>query len=73
MKVTFLGSDSVGGGCPTLYRTDRGTIVVQGEQVTDPEALEQFRDVLDGETFVEVPAELGKYWPTASRAAGLAD
>lgn len=66
MKVTFLGSDSVGGGCPTLYRTDRGTIVVQGEQVTDPEALEQFRDVLDGETFVEVPAELGKYWPPAS-------
>lgn len=63
MKLTFLGTDSVGGGCPALYRTDRNTIVVQGNRVTDPEALAQLRDVLDGETFVEVPAELGKYWP----------
>jgi hypothetical protein len=35
--------------------------------------LSQLRDVLEGETFVEVPAELGKYWPGTSRAAGLAD
>jgi hypothetical protein len=65
MKLTFLGTDSVGGSCPTLYTTDRGTIVVQGNRVTDTEALTQLRDALEGEAFVEVPIELGKHWPSA--------
>ena len=67
MELTFLGKDetqSGTGGCPSLYRTDHGTIVVQGRRLTDPKALSQLRDVLEGETFVEVPAELGKYWPS---------
>lgn len=68
MKLTFLGTDSVGGGCPTLYRTDRGTVVVQGNRVTDPEALAQLRDVLDGEAFVEVPIDLVKYWPGMAKS-----
>jgi hypothetical protein len=63
VKLTFIGSDSRQGNCPTIYRTDRGTVVVQGQRVTDPEALAQLRDVLDGETFVEVPIDLGKHWP----------
>lgn len=63
MKLTFIGGTSEAGGCPSLYRTDRGTIVVQGQQVTDPEALSQLRDVLKGEAFVEVPGELGRFWP----------
>lgn len=61
MRLRFLGSTSKDGDCPTLYETDRGTIVVQGYQVTDPEALTQLRDVLPGETFVEVPRELLKF------------
>lgn len=61
MKLRFLGTTSKDGDCPTLYATDRGTIVVQGYQVTDPEALDQLRDVLPGETFVEVPRELLKF------------
>lgn len=61
MRLRFLGSTSKDGECPTLYETDRGTIVVQGYQVTDPEALTQLRDVLPGETFVEVPRELLKF------------
>ncbi|MEW1838130.1 hypothetical protein AB0392_09245 [Nonomuraea angiospora] len=56
--MRFLGSTSEAGACPTLYETDRGTIVVQGLQVTDTEALADLRDVLDGETAVEVPREL---------------
>ncbi|GAA4955728.1 hypothetical protein HD597_001600 [Nonomuraea thailandensis] len=56
--MRFLGSTSEAGACPTLYETDRGTIVVQGLQVTDAEALADLRDVLDGETAVEVPREL---------------
>ncbi|TMR88505.1 hypothetical protein [Nonomuraea basaltis] len=58
MRMRFLGSTSEAGACPTLYETDRGTIVVQGLQVTDAEALADLRDVLDGETAVEVPMEL---------------
>ncbi|MGI5288827.1 hypothetical protein ACQEVF_36520 [Nonomuraea polychroma] len=58
MRMRFLGSTSEAGACPTLYETDRGTIVVQGLEVTDAEALADLRDVLDGETAVEVPREL---------------
>ncbi|WP_240617184.1 hypothetical protein [Nocardioides speluncae] len=39
---------------PTLYKTDRGSWVVQGWVVTDPEALRQL-NVPDGETVVEIP------------------
>ncbi|MEV0596286.1 hypothetical protein [Nonomuraea cavernae] len=58
MRMRFLGSTSEAGACPTLYETDRGTIVVQGLRLTDPQALADLRDVLDGETAVEVPREL---------------
>ncbi|MGN9842371.1 hypothetical protein ACTMTI_30035 [Nonomuraea sp. H19] len=58
MRMRFLGSTSEAGACPTLYETDRGTIVVQGLELTDAEALADLRDVLDGETAVEVPREL---------------
>ncbi|MFW5420979.1 hypothetical protein J0910_30635 [Nocardiopsis sp. CNT-189] len=58
MKLKMLGSTSQGGGCPTLYETETGDIVVQGDRLTDPEALAQIKDVLDGEEFVVVPREL---------------
>lgn len=58
MRLTFLGTTSNNGNCPTLYATDRGTLVVQGYAVTDPHAREQLRDLLPGEDAVEIPAEL---------------
>ncbi|MEU7830366.1 hypothetical protein [Nonomuraea sp. NPDC049129] len=61
MKLRFLGSTSDGGACPTLYETDRGTFVVQGDEVTDPEALAELRNVLPGESFVEIPKELLRF------------
>jgi hypothetical protein len=61
VKLTFLGSTSQEGQCPTLYATDRDTFVVQGLTVTDPEALGDLRDVLPGETFVEVPKALLRF------------
>jgi hypothetical protein len=61
MRLKFLGSDSEEGECPTLYATDRGTYVVQGWKVTDPEALGDLRDVLEGESFVEIPRELLRF------------
>ena len=58
MKLTFLGTTSQGGDCPTLYETEAGDIVVQGDRLTDPEALAQLRGVKDTEVFVVVPREL---------------
>jgi hypothetical protein len=58
MRLRFLGSTSEAGTCPSLYETDRGTIVVQGLAVTDPDARGDLRHVLEGETVVEVPREL---------------
>ena len=43
-----------GGSCPTIYRTDQGTLVVQGYKVADGIGV----DVPDGEALVEIPFEL---------------
>ncbi len=64
MRLTMLGTTSEDGECPTLYETDNGDIVVQGDRLTDPEALAQLQHVRPGETFVVVPRELlTKYAP----------
>lgn len=56
MRLTLVGKDpdSNPTGSPTVYRTDRGSWVVQGWVVTDPDALAAM-DVPDGETCVEIP------------------
>ena len=46
-----------GGSCPAVYKTDRGTFLVQGERVTDPEALAAV-GLPEHETLGEVPASL---------------
>jgi hypothetical protein len=51
------------GGSPTLYATDRGTYVVQGWRVSDPEAQAQLV-VPRHETVVEVPAALLRFAPS---------
>ena len=61
MRLRFLGSTSDDGQCPTLYETERGTYIVQGDTVTDPEALAELRNVLPGESFVEIPKELLRF------------
>jgi hypothetical protein len=63
MRLEFLGTTSGGGNCPNLYRTDRGTYVVQGEKVTDPEALATLgeRGLPDHETVVEIPTALLRF------------
>lgn len=60
MRLTFIGktSGSNEGSCPALYKTDRGTYVVQGKIVTDPRALGDVRDLAADETIVEVPADV---------------
>ena len=44
-----------GGTCPTVYRTDRGTYVVQGRTVTADGAGV---DLPEGESLVEIPTAL---------------
>lgn len=60
MRLTFLGKDSQPNQSPTLYATDRGSYVVQGWVVTQPEVLTKIV-LADNETVVEVPAKLMTY------------
>jgi hypothetical protein len=56
MKLTLVAGDpeSAPKNSPTLYKTDRGSWVVQGWVVTDPDALAAL-NLPDGETVVEIP------------------
>jgi hypothetical protein len=60
MRLSYLGKMKGSGknGCPALYATDRGTFVVQGKIVLDPEAIADLREVAADETYVEVPADV---------------
>ena len=71
MRLRFLGADTKDKGCPSLYATDRGTYVVQGWMVTDPEALGDLRNVLEGESFVEIPKELLRFAANDPAGEGL--
>ncbi|MBT1187110.1 hypothetical protein HET69_24705 [Streptomyces sp. CJ_13] len=53
MKVTKLVSTCENGDCPTLYATDRDTLLVQGEAPAD-HGLE----IPAKEAVVEIPMEL---------------
>jgi hypothetical protein len=59
MELKFIRktSGSLGGNCPALYQTDRGTYVVQGWQLDD-ETRAKLRDLGADESAVEVPADV---------------
>jgi hypothetical protein len=57
MKLELLRGCSDGKTCPAVHRTDRGTVVIQGWAVTDPEALREL-SLPAGELAVEIPADL---------------
>jgi hypothetical protein len=42
-------------GCPTIYKSDRGTLIVQGYAILPSRVG---LDVPDGELLVEIPADL---------------
>ena len=52
------GSCNDGKTCPTLYRSDRETAVVQGWIITDPDTVALAGDLSEGESVVEIPAGL---------------
>jgi len=53
MKVVVGGCFD--GTCPTIYATERGTVVIQGQQINDSDVT-----LGEGEVLVEIPAELLK-------------
>lgn len=63
MRIALVGRDpeSRPNGSPTIYRTDRGSWLVQGWVVTDPEAL-SIMDVPGGETVVEIPDRMLQFF-----------
>jgi hypothetical protein len=62
MRVTFLGSTSQNGGSPTLWATDRDSLVVRGYRVTDSQALADLGEVPSGEADIEIPLELLSFY-----------
>lgn len=59
MELEFIHKtrDSGTGNCPALYRAANGNYVVQGWALDD-ETRAQLRDVAEGETAVEIPADV---------------
>jgi hypothetical protein len=68
MRLTFMGKDPESNptGSPTIYRTDRGSWIVQGWLVTDREALARMT-IPDGETAVEIPDRMLQYFRQGDR------
>lgn len=67
MHVKFLGSDpeSQEGRSPTLFatdRTNRKTYIAQGWIVTDPQTLADIGPVPEGETIIEIPEDVLKFY-----------
>lgn len=71
MHLTFIGKDpdSNPTGSPTVFRTDRKSWVVQGWEVTDPDALAQM-DIPAGETAVEIPDRMLQFFRQEGRGRG---
>lgn len=67
MRIAFVAKDpgSEPSGSPTLYRTDRGSWVVQGWTVTDPDELASMSIRL-GEICVEIPERLVPFFNRTS-------
>lgn len=69
MRLTLVGKDPESNptGSPTVYRTDRGSWVVQGWTVTDSEALAQMK-IPAGEGCVEIPDRMIQFFRQVDRA-----
>lgn len=67
MRARFLGKDpeSQVGQSPALFvtdRTDRKTYIARGWVVTDPQALADVGPVPEGETIIEIPEDVLKFY-----------
>jgi hypothetical protein len=60
--MQLLGGESGNTGSPRVYKTDRGTLVIQGYIVDDPQALAAVATPAH-ETLVEIPYSLLRHLP----------
>ena len=65
MQIRLIAADpeSQPTNSPTLYKTDKGSWIVQGWVVTDSSALAAL-DIPEGETCVEIPDRLIPFFQT---------
>jgi len=63
MRIEFVCKDpeSNPDNCPSVYRTDRDSWIVQGWVVSDPEALAELV-IPEGESAVEIPDRLLRHF-----------
>lgn len=63
MELTLVAGDpeSQPTNSPTLYKTDRGSWIVQGWVVDDPDALATLK-LPNGETAVEIPDRMIQFF-----------
>jgi hypothetical protein len=63
VRLQLVASDpeSNPSNSPTLYRTDRGSWLVQGWVVTDPDALTEM-NIPAGESVVEIPDRMIQFF-----------
>ncbi|WP_205650413.1 hypothetical protein [Actinoplanes solisilvae] len=54
-RLELLAASCVIGSCPTVYVTDRGTVVVQGYAISETDAG---LTLAPGEGLVEIPCDL---------------
>ncbi|MEV0618654.1 hypothetical protein AB0I81_35385 [Nonomuraea sp. NPDC050404] len=68
MKITLVAKDpnSQPQGSPTLYKTDRGSWLVQGWAVTDPTVLAEM-NIPPGEIACEIPDRLVPFFAQDDR------
>lgn len=66
LSLTPVAVTCTSGTCPTVYRTNRGTFVVQGYAVTGEDAGV---NLPDGELLVEIPIELLSQAPTFTHSS----
>jgi hypothetical protein len=61
MRLTYLfkWGNSGGGGCPAVYDTDDGNLVIQGYTLADSDAG-QMRNVAANEAGVKIPYEMAE-------------
>ncbi|GGT43286.1 hypothetical protein GCM10010271_54060 [Streptomyces kurssanovii] len=57
-RLSKVGTNSGNNGCPTLYESEGGAYIVQGDRVTDPAELAQLDNITPNEGAVTVPREL---------------
>lgn len=63
VNLTLVAGRCGGGDCPTVYQTDRGTLVVQGYAF---DAMAGGVSLPPGEQMVEIPTELLVEWTRAT-------